>query len=272
MKIVVPVLLALLFSFFSCKQDQTKSNANANETSDTLLIDKTVQDEKADDLKDTLIFEWQLELCSCKGYYLRSFYSEQELKDTYDFFMRMDAGLTTSTMVFYPRNIADIDIPKFTKEYESLRLYLDTCKLVNNSYWSGQVTRQKKNLEKQYYLEKLKMEAFLNPKVLLNSDYVYDDCEVFAKALASGDEDMLLKVWKDLRVEMSKNNGYPERVMAEFQENLNSPDRDTYARIDLITFGWWNCINQHIERADYEKMAQEFEKLFVKIEKECEEP
>jgi hypothetical protein len=68
-----------------------------------------------------------------------------------------------------------------------------------------------------------------------------------------------------------KNN--PEKIMDEFENNLHAQNKNEYAMVDLITFGWGNCANNSIKRVEYdEKMTKAFNSLFIKIDSQCDEP
>lgn len=44
-------------------------------------------------------------------------------------------------------------------------------------------------------------------------------------------------------------------------------------KIELMTYGWWNCGNSKIKRVnDDGSMEKEFNKLFIHIKAECDEP
>ena len=55
--------------------------------------------------------------------------------------------------------------------------------------------------------------------------------------------------------------------------DITPKDKRDYALIDLITFGWGNCANDKVQRVSHdEKMNNEFNALFIKIDSECDEP
>jgi hypothetical protein len=61
--------------------------------------------------------------------------------------------------------------------------------------------------------------------------------------------------------------------MEKYNEKYNSKDRLIYAKIELMTYGWWNCSNSQIKRINNDgTMEKEFNKLFIHIETECDEP
>lgn len=113
--------------------------------------------------------------------------------------------------------------------------------------------------------------AFSDPSVLLNSKFS-KNCENFVRALNS-DEDVMIEEWRKLRIQMSKKNSNPEKIMDEFENNLHAQNKNEYAMVDLITFGWGNCANNSIKRVEYdEKMTKAFNSLFIKIDSQCDEP
>ena len=63
-------------------------------------------------------------------------------------------------------------------------------------------------------------------------------------------------------------------LQQRFDERYASADRDKWALIEVLSFGWWNCVNSSIPYVDSDGTPeQEFKKLFVKVvEKDCEEP
>jgi len=83
----------------------------------------------------------------------------------------------------------------------------------------------------------------------------------------------MIEEWRKLREAMGKKNSDQQRIMNEFQERLNSPDQKDYAIVDLITFGWGNCANDGLKKAEHdERMYKKFNSLFIKIDSECDEP
>jgi hypothetical protein len=71
-----------------------------------------------------------------------------------------------------------------------------------------------------------------------------------------------------------KNSGSPEIAKKEFEEQFNSPEKFQYAQVEVMGFGWWNCANALIDRADKSaENEREFKKLFKRTRTvECDEP
>jgi len=263
MKIQVYVISIVLILFYSCGGGQSKQEANSD--------GEIIVDEVNDNRQDILSFEWQSDMCFNKGYYLSSKYTEKEIKDTHDLWMKAVQLFSTNTTAFRPESIDQLDTLKLIKEYNEIANFLNNCKPVDTPFWNDLVASEKKVKEKEFYLEKLKMQAYENPSVLLVNKYSKPDCDKYLNALTSDDEQLLLDTWMQWAKEKAiKDNN--SMLIGRTEENYQSPQRLIYARIDLITFGWWNCMNQYIDRADYTKLQNEFDKMFIRVERDCEEP
>ena len=54
--------------------------------------------------------------------------------------------------------------------------------------------------------------------------------------------------------------------MERYNEKYNSKDRLIHAKIELMTFGWWNCANHEIKRVNEDGTTEEeFNEKFLKL-------
>ena len=116
-------------------------------------------------------------------------------------------------------------------------------------------------------------EAYENPSVLRKFDFAETCVAKYANPLInSGDE--LLNVWREVNEASRRRNSAPERLKKRFDEQMKSAERLQYARMEVMTFGWWNCANEFIEYAEgYDEHEAEFRKLFIRVrELGCDEP
>ncbi len=78
--------------------------------------------------------------------------------------------------------------------------------------------------------------------------------------------------WIKLKERQKLNNCCPENVEQRFQYEYNSRERLKYARLELMKYGWGNCMNQFVyHHEDYARIEEEFQKLFISVEREDEE-
>ena len=81
-----------------------------------------------------------------------------------------------------------------------------------------------------------------------------------------------MNAWFELKERQKLNNCCPEMVEKEFLSKYNSCNRLKYARLDLMTYGWGNCMNQFVyHHTDYIRIEEEFQKLFISVDREDEE-
>ena len=51
-----------------------------------------------------------------------------------------------------------------------------------------------------------------------------------------------------------------------------TPELLLYAKIDLLTYGWWNCVNNSIRRVQpTDDLHQQFTRLFASVTSECDD-
>lgn len=262
----------LLLSFLSCKKDNQP-------TSDTSSTDTTqVSTAKADTVTAILpkqeIFNFGTELCDNKGYFDSNKYSREELEDTYKLWFELSGSLLDTPFVHNLKDLNEIRsnkdqiLAKLDKDFAEKKAQIMNLKVVNIPYWQDIKRKSLEALVQSYEMEKTQIMAYSDPSILLKNN----TCSNFSKALNSTDEQMFAE-WKKLRESMSKNNSDPQRIINQFNEQFNSADKRDYAIIDLITFGWGNCANDKVQRVSRdEKMNNEFNALFIKIDSECDEP
>lgn len=84
----------------------------------------------------------------------------------------------------------------------------------------------------------------------------------------------LLALWLEINRESRRKNLSPENVRNIYERQFNSPDKLLYARIEVMTYGWWNCANDFIEYdQDDDRYQREFKKLFTRVKTiGCDEP
>lgn len=261
-------IFVLLFStlLIGCDGNKPSTQAEHDQTNSLTNITPALS-------SDTSTYIWAYAMCEERSYYKHNAYTTRELDNTYFIWQRTISGINANTSAFYPSGINSIDIKALDKEYKELMIVLDTIKVVDTPFWKNFIETQKKERTKEYKLKKVSAMAYNDPSVLLEVDYEdKTDCAKYAKAL-NADTETLLAAWKTWIDESKVTNGDPEGYVQRYYEKYNSSDRILYARIDLITFAWWNCVNQSINYPDDEIIFTEFNKLFIRTDEfNCEEP
>jgi hypothetical protein len=219
---------------------------------------------------DTLAtYSWDSEMCHYTGRYNPRRYSKEALDNAYQL-LYGSAMLTTNTSVFRPEDVNKLHLDSLTAEYtRNLRQYR-TMRLLPQPLWQKLRQQSLQELEDDYRAKKLYIEAFADPAVLL-ADPMSANCQRYIQGLAAHRDSLVLRDWQRFVEEQKQRNGY-DTYSERYNREFNSPDRLLYAKIDLLTFGWWNCMNASIRRVQpTEKMFDEFTRLFTDVKTECED-
>ncbi|WP_326981136.1 hypothetical protein VUJ46_12715 [Chryseobacterium sp. MYb264] len=266
---------ALLFCLINCKKEGKTASKNPAKDS---VINTEIQ--KKDSLQTKKIkkevFNFETELCTNKGYFDANTYSKEEIQNTYKLWFELGGLSLNDPAVFKLEDLQQVRrdknqlLAKLDKDFTEKKALIQNLKVVNTPYWQNVKTQTAQALVQEYELDKIKIMAYSDPSVLLNSKF--KSCSHFARVLNSGDNE-IIEEWRKMREQMSKKNGDPQRIMDEFESRLNSSYKKDYAILDLIVFGWGNCANDEIQRPEHdEKMSKQFESLFIKTDSECDEP
>jgi hypothetical protein len=217
------------------------------------------------------IFKWTTESCTNTGTFDPKKYSKEELKNSYDLWFTF-SGITleTDANAYFIEDINKLDATKLFLEYINKKA-LYNRKTVSTPFWDKLKTERLQELEDYYELKKITIEAYSDPSILLNNKYSAK-CSEYVKALSSNDTIELLKAWRNF-IEVRKSKGeVDEKLKEDYDKKYNSKDHLLYARIELMTYGWFNCANSQIKRIEeLDTIENEFDKMFITIKKDCYE-
>ena len=219
---------------------------------------------------DTLAtYAWDTEMCHYTGRYNPRRYVKEALDNAYQLLFG-SAMLTTDTSIFQPEDVGTLHLDSLTAEYtRNLRRYR-SMRLLPQPMWRTLQKQAIQELEDDYRAKKLYIEAFADPTVLLSAR-MPADCRKYVEGLTVHNDSLVLRDWQRYVEEQKQHIGY-DTNSERFTRQFNSPNRLLYAKIDLLTFGWWNCMNNSIRRVQpTEKMGDAFPRLFTNIRIECED-
>jgi len=215
---------------------------------------------------------WDSEMCRYMGTFDSKKYTAQQLRNTQGLTVPGTYGITSEATAFSPADIDKLSVARLTKEYLNKRAQLNALDIVRTPYWES--LRQKKlaEIKQVYELSLVSIKAYRTPTSLNELGWA-DTCKTrFARPLIAGGDD-LLRAWLAVNLDSRSKNSDPERLRRIFDQQNASPDRFAYARVEVMTFGWWNCANEFINYVDYDGTAErEFKKLFVRVREQCDEP
>lgn len=190
-------------------------------------------------------FKWADDCCEYEGSYDPSKVTEAQLKNTFNLFF-WGYTLETRQCAFELKNVGKLNIDSLTNEYARKTLQVSNLKILEGEYWENLRKDVIKQLNQEFYAKKITLLAHADPSILLTYSG-RDSCLIkYGNAIAAGG-DLILEAWRELLEDQCSRNADPGRLRREFDEQYNSSDKYKYALVELLTFGWWNCINHSIE-------------------------
>lgn len=222
------------------------------------------------------VYTWGDELCSYESQYDVKKITKTLLQHCEDLGLKNEYNINTTPMIFKPADIATrMRTGELEKEYAEKSAALKSLALPEVPFWQRLKTLKLREQEQVYHFSLTMFRAYKDVSVLKAYPNKSAAARRFAHALVTGG-DTLLAAWKTLRNEMAARNSDPQAIIREYKQQLASPDKMSYALVDVITFGWGNSANDDIERVpdtEVEAIRKEWRKLFVKTRTlECDEP
>lgn len=216
---------------------------------------------------------WTNDLCEFEGSYDVKKYTDAQLKNILDLFASGNFNIQTEATVWRYEDIQKLSVAALDKQYQSKYNTLEKLDIVKSPYWESLRTRKLKELKQVYELSRITILGYGEPAKLKEATFA-DSCVVkYANPLINGGDE-LLSTWKSVNEDTRRRNGDPERIKKIFQAEYDSPDRYKYERVEVMSFGFWNCANAFIERENYDEThEEEFKKLFKRTRTiACDEP
>lgn len=225
------------------------------------------------------LYAYQTFNCDNKGYYDPGKYKKEEIDGVFKLLYTLNGGAFDNHTVFKLSDLEDIRKNKNTylqqldKQYQQKKAELYNLKVINLPEWKKLHQEAIKAFEGEYQLKKEELNAYSDPASLKNSQF-YNTCKEYIDAVSSPDKEKMYAVWEKFAKEKSKNNADPHAVMTRFNDQLNDLRKDDYALIDLMGMGFHNCANASFraEPDDDGILYKKFDKIFVKLKQDCDEP
>ncbi|WP_336964824.1 hypothetical protein [Chryseobacterium contaminans] len=243
-----------------------------------LALSVMMMAQKAPAKKNPLaLYSYQTFGCDVKGYFDASKYKKEEIDGTYKLLSPFTQSPFTSLTVFNPvkydkvRNNSKQLLQQTEKEYLERKKELEGLKIINLPIWKKQKEEALTLLDNEYQLNKALLMGYSDPQSLQNSKF-YTTCKEYADAMTAKDKEKMYLVWKGL-FEAKKGKDSHTGAKDAFTAKWNDPRKADYAIIDLMN-AFNNCAN-HSFRPESETdntLFKTFEKVFIKIKRDCDEP
>lgn len=219
-------------------------------------------------------YTWNDELCSYSGVFNPKNYNKQEIESCYKIIYQNSFSIDSSPWVFKLSDIDKLNRNDLETEYTTKTKEINNLILPKQGNWKQYKQQVINEMEECYKLYSISYKAYTTGNYeVLNEFWKSDDLlEEYAKGLQGTDEE-LMSAWKKLVAEQAKRNGSPQSVWDEFYENKSAHNWQEYAKVRIMTFGWGNAANHHINRFKGHEHFDDFYALFVSTkELSCDEP
>lgn len=211
-------------------------------------------------------FEWGEGLTFYTGKFDTTKFTIDEIESIYNYLHSPSSEMLTVGNIWKIEQMDTATTTSIDQYYTKTLSKLETMKIPEGQFWDSLLIYRKRELFENCRDNRLFVLAIHNPNVLY--DFYQEDCADEIIAL-TGDNSTLLLAWRKLIDRQKRHNGYPENLERIYQKQLASEDRLKYARLDIMKYGWGNCMNQFVyHHKDYERIENEFQKLFLSVVRE----
>lgn len=227
--------------------------------------------------KPLVLYSYQTFGCDVKGYFDPSQYKKEEIDGTYKLLYPLDLSPFSSLIVFNPAVFDEVHsnsaklLQQAEKEYLARKKELHGLQLIDQPIWKNKHEEAIQLLENEYQLNKELLMAYADPQSLQNSRFK-NKCKEYIDAITTKDKQKMYSVWKSL-FELKMDEKINSKAKGNLNAKWNDPRKDDYALIDLMN-AFSNCANHSFRpKMDEEgTLAKNFEEVFTKLKKDCDEP
>ncbi|AZA76812.1 hypothetical protein EG347_04420 [Chryseobacterium sp. G0186] len=224
-------------------------------------------------------YSYQTFNCDNKGYFDATKYEKEEIDGVNKLLYKFNGVHFDTNPIFKlssledVRKNKDIHLENLEKQYQEKKKELYSLKVINLPVWNRLYEETIQTFENEYELNKEEIMAFSDPSSLKNSKF-YATCKESIDAISSPDREKMFASWKMFTELKSKNNADPQGVMTRFNAKMDDPQREDYALIDMIGLSFHNCANSSFRqrRDDEGTVYKNFDKIFTKLKRNCDEP
>lgn len=176
--------------------------------------------------------------------------------------------LSQPFLAYQPKDTAYMNVKGIRSECGNFITELEQMEYPKGEYWTNLKKAKLDNLKEQCLLHEKAVIALTQPKALRGTPYC-KECSQYTDALEKGGK-TLLNAWKALHDREIEGALDPNPINMAFEQRWNSPNPEFWARIELLRYGWWNCVLQHQKVwLNVNQYNQEFRKLMTSLQIDC---
>ncbi|WP_312752493.1 hypothetical protein [Psychrobacter sanguinis] len=216
-------------------------------------------------------YQWEEDYCSYKGNFDSKKYTANQIKNSHDVLQNLNRlnldGFKSPQNPSAVNNLSNKDLTSLNKEYSQLKNKIENLSVVPQA----KVYKQQllKTIEGEYTQDKLELLAYINPAEAIKQSPAM--CRTYIEPLLQSEtaiQNRWLKAVEENIKEQAKDYA-DDREFAESQRQIamqryqeeKATNAPFYARKDLISYHFTNCVNSQMYRADPEVVFTNIQKL-----------
>lgn len=213
------------------------------------------------------VFEWYEGSCLARAQIDSSKATYQQIQNAH-YTLIQASELSQPFLAYQPKDTAYLKVKGIRFECGNFVQELEQMEYPKGDYWANLKKMRLENIKEQCLLREKAVIALNQPKALKGTPYC-KECSEYITALEKGGK-TLLNAWKMLHDKEMAGALDPNSINTAFEQRWNSPNQELWARIEVLRYGWWNCVleNQTVW-FDEAKYQREFKKLMTSIQLEC---
>lgn len=214
------------------------------------------------------VYHWQDELCDMTGDFDNKKYTSEQIKNSHYVLNALTS--TNLNSLFPPMDIAALDklsmqdLDKLSAEYKQVKRNVEQLNVVPEA--KGYKQELLKSIDGEYQKDRLTILAYLNPSEALKQSPQM--CKTYIAPLLQNETAVQTR-WKQFveekiqqQAQLTNDGGeYYRNLATERYEREKANNPAKHAKIDLVTFGFSNCVNSQIYHADSEQVFSNYQKL-----------
>ncbi len=214
-----------------------------------------------------LNFDWYEGSCLFNGIIDSSKANYQQVQNVY-YTLIQSSELSQPYLAYQPKDTAYLKVKGIQFECGNFITELEQMEYPKSDYWTTIKKMRLANIKEQCLLHEKAVIALNQPKILKGTPYC-KECSSYITALEKGGK-TLLNLWKEMHEKEIAEALDPNPIIQSFEQHWNAPNQELWARIEVLRYGWWNCIlaNQKVWFNEGQYNA-EFKKLMTSIKSEC---
>ena len=202
------------------------------------------------------VYQWQDELCDIKGNFDNKKYSAKQIENSHFMLNNLNTvQLNSFSSPIYPRDIDQVsksDIINLDQEYQAHKRKVEQLEVVPQA--QPYKRELLKSIEGEYIHDKLTILAYLDPIQAIRLSPPM--CKQYLAPFFRDETAVQIK-WKQLVEKRALSNS---SAIASYQEQ-KARDPANYAKINLLTYGFGNCVNDQIYHADSQIVFDNYNQL-----------